>query len=125
MASSEGGTNRTFVADGAVTANHFAQATNTGNRTAAIASDATSVVGVIAMDALDTEDFPMETEAGVIVPIELAATLAAGAAVMSNGAGEAVALSGVDAVQGGILLQGGDDGDIVEMLLQPMRGVSA
>lgn len=51
-----------------------------------------------------------------VTKIELGATLAAGAEVMSNAAGEAVAVTSTNRSQG-ILLEGGVDGDIVPMLL--------
>lgn len=51
-----------------------------------------------------------------VTKIELAATLDAGAEVMSNTAGEAVAITATNRSHG-TLLEGGVDGDIVPMLL--------
>lgn len=51
--------------------------------------------------------------------LELAATLAAGAYVSPNADGEAIAQAGAGIEAAAVLLQGGDDGDIVEALLLP------
>lgn len=53
---------------------------------------------------------------GGVTKIELAATLNAGAEVMSNTAGEAIAVTATSRSHGTIL-EGGVDGDIVPMLL--------
>ena len=53
---------------------------------------------------------------GGVCMIELAASLDAGAEVMSNAAGEAVAVTATNRSHG-TLLEGGVDGDIVPMLL--------
>lgn len=74
------------------------------------------VDGVCGMDAAAGETFPMNVADGGIVKIELAATLAAGALVATNNAGEAIAHgSTAGDVCCGKLLEGGDDGDVVSM----------
>lgn len=124
MATEQAHANITMIASGALVANTFCKAHTVAN-TAIVAEDGTGVLGVVAMDTASGEAAPIMSMHGAVVPIELGATLAADDFVMPSTAGVAIALTGVDAIGAGQLIQGGDDGDIVEMVFFVIRGVSA
>lgn len=78
-------------------------------------------IGVLSTKQVDnsagvSQQRSTEVDVARVVPVELAATLAAGADVMSNAAGEAVAVTSGNWCAG-YLLEGGDDGDVVLMVL--------
>jgi hypothetical protein len=110
--------NITLIASENMTPFHFCAVTSAG--TVEIANDAAQLLGVIAEEVLAGESVPVMTAVGAVVDIELAGTLAAGARVMSNSAGEAIASATAGSTEAGTLLVGGDDGDIVAMLFQPL-----
>jgi len=94
--------------------------------TAIEANNATTApIGIVGESVDSGDEVPIMSFSGAVHEVELGATLAAGAEVMSNGSGQAIALAGVDVIGAGILLEGGDSGEIVAMLYQPKRGVSA
>lgn len=86
---------------------------NMGGNTAGAGGDAVGVQ--LNKPAIST---PIEVGTGPMVPVLLAATLAAGAEVMSNAAGAAVAWVTANRSLG-YLLEGGVANDVVTMLFAP------
>ncbi len=119
MATSQATANITLVSGEALTRSRFVQI---DSATLAIeAADATSLVGVSAETVISGDNVPITTNNGSVVPIELGATLAIGARVMSNGTGQAIASATAGSLEAGYLLDGGDSGEIVRMVLQITR----
>jgi len=84
-----------------------------------------NIIGVSA-EAVATvgDSVPVCVGSGVVL-IELGGTLAAGAIVECGTNGVAVASAGAGDIIGGVLLEGGDSGDLVPMVLNIQRRFAA
>lgn len=87
-----------------------------GEGRAALAGNTEQAIGTLYEG--DIAGRPCKIGIGRVIKCKLNATLAAGAAVMSDANGLAVAVSSGHQI--GILLQGGVAGDVVSMLFQPI-----
>lgn len=109
----------TFVSSEALTIHRFVALTAAG--LAEEANDALGLLGVCQETVAAGVSVPVQTMSGAVVQIELAGTLAAGARVMSNATGQAIAEATAGSLGAGVLRSGGVSGDIVELLYQPVR----
>ena len=79
-------------------------------------TNAGNCLGVL-QDKPNAAGVPANVMVDGVTKVKLGATLTAGAEVMSNASGVAVAATGVNAVVMGVLLEGGASGEIVTMQL--------
>jgi len=83
-----------------------------------------NIIGVSAEAVASGDTVAVAVGSGVVL-IELGGTLAAGAIVECGTNGVAVASAGAGDIIGGVLLEGGDAGDLVPMVLNIQRRFAA
>lgn len=120
MSTSDATANVTMIAGEALAAYQFAKLSATDG-TVVAADDAADVNYIVAETVASGESVPLIKPDGSTALIQLAGTLAAGAAVMPNADGHAIAEATAGSLGCGILIDGGVDNDIVRIQFRITR----
>ena len=120
MSTSDAGTNITLLAGEALLKYTFAKLTSTDG-TVVAADDAADVNYIVAEDVASGDSVPLAIPDGSTALITLAGTIAAGALVMPNADGHAIAEATAGSLGCGVLIDGGVDNDVVRLQFRITR----
>jgi hypothetical protein len=124
MSTSDATANVTLIASAALLKYTFAKI-HTVDGQVALAVDAAAVDYIVAEDVETGDSVPLIKPDGSTGLITLAGTLAAGAAVMPDASGHAIAEATAGSLGCGILIDGGDDNDVVRIQFRITRRFAA